>query len=162
MDSKTAFEVESAFIDYFGLQELTNKVKGHNFDRGMRWTDELEKALKADIFDDYPNNNCPKFILIKINDYSLNHNDWDIYKSVRGDWSLKTARANNYPYVLAVRYGIVRGVYKIYENGWKKCANSNRIYFDGEDAPESIKKRFLDKKIPDRFRRRQNPTSYCD
>ena len=160
MDSTTAFEVESAFIDFFGLKELTNKVKGHNSDRGMIWATELENVLSAPLFEDYPN--CPKFILIKIKDYYINKNNGSIYETVRGNWKLSVKRANKYPYVLAVKYGVVVGVYKINENGWKKCEHSDRIYFDGVDAPEEIKHIFMNKKIPERFRRRQNPASYCD
>ena len=164
MDQKTAFEVESAFIDYFGLQSLTNIVKGHNSDRGMRWTDELELEFTAPEFIDYPNS--PKYILIKIKDYWLNQNGGNnpegIYKTVRGNWRLKASTANKYPYVLAVRYGIVVGVYKIDKNGWQQCADSNRIFFDGQEAEEEIKAWFLGKRIPERFKKRQNPASYCD
>lgn len=164
MDAKTAFEVESAFIDYFGLEHLTNKIKGHDDERGMRWTDELEQQFTAKTFDDYPN--CPKFIMIKINDYNINKNGGPenngIYKAVRWCWKIRPNRANKYPYVLAVRYGIVVGVYQINENGWKKVENSKRAYFDGIEAPDEIKKIFINKKIPERFRKRQNPASYCD
>lgn len=164
MDSKTAFEVESAFIDYFGLEHLTNKIKGHDEDRGMRWTDELEEQFTAKTFEE--NESCPKYILIKINDYNIAKNGGiennGIYKAVRWCWKIRPNRANKYPYVLAVRYGIVVGVYKINENGWKKIDNSERAYFDGEEASEEIKKIFINKKIPERFRRRQNPASYCD
>lgn len=166
MDAKTAFEVESAFIDYFGLEQLTNKIKGHNDERGMRWTDELEQEFTAKTFDDYPN--CPKFILIKIKDYWINKNGGrennGIYKTVRGCWKIKPNKANKYPYVLAVRYGIVVGVYQINPNGRKKCEDSDRAYFDGVEAPEEIKNIFLNKKIPERFKKkgRANPTSYCD
>lgn len=164
MDAKTAFEVESAFIDYFGLENLTNKIKGHEDERGMRWTDDLELSMTAKTFDDYPN--CPKFIIIKINDYNINRcggpENNGIYNAVRWCWKVRPSRANKYPYVLAVRYGIVVGVYQINENGWKKVENSDRAYFDGVEAPEEIKKFFLNKKVPERFRMRQNPASYCD
>lgn len=164
MDEKTAFEVESAFIDYFGLEQLTNKIKGHKEERGMRWTDELEQQFTAKTF--VEDENCPKYILIKIKDYYINQNGGiennGIYKTVRWCWKINPSKANKYPYVLAVRYGIVVGVYQINENGWKMVKNSNRAYFDGVEAPENIKKVFLNKKIPDRFKRRQNPASYCD
>ncbi len=164
MDKKTAFEVESAFIDYFGLKNLTNEIKGHEEYRGMRWTDELEQQFTAKTFDDYPN--CPKFIMIKINDYNINKNGGiennGIYKAVRWCWKIRPIRANKYPYVLAVRYGIVVGVYQINEGGWKQVENIKRAYFDGVEAPEEIKKIFIDKKIPERFRKRQDPASYCD
>ena len=164
MDEKTAFEVESAFIDYFGLQHLTNKIKGHGDDRGMRWTDELELQLTAKTF--VEDENCPRFILIKINDYNIAKNGGvendGIYKAVRWCWKIKPSRANKYPYVLAVRYGIVVGVYRINDSGWKKVDNSERAYFDGTEAPKEIKDIFLNKKIPERFRKRQNPASYSD
>lgn len=163
MDAKTAFEVEAAFIDYFGLEYLTNKIKGHEEYRGMRLTDELEQEFTAKTFDDYPN--CPPFILIKIKDYYINKNareENSIYKTVRGYWKIKPNKANKYPYVLAVRYGIVVGVYEINKEGWKKVENSDRAYFDGIEAPKEIQDIFLNKKIPERFRRRQNPASYCD
>lgn len=160
MDAKTAFEVEAAFIDYFGLQALTNLVKGHNSDRGMMPADQIEKSFNAPVFEDYPNS--PKFILIKIKDYWLNYNDGDIYKTVRGNWKLSARRANNYPYVLAVRYGIVVGVYRINKNGWKKAPESERICFDGVEAEDEIKQLFIGKKIPERYKRRQNPAGYCD
>lgn len=164
MDAKTAFEVESAFIDYFELEHLTNKIRGHDEDRGMRWTDELEKQFIAQPF--VEDEKCPKFILIKINDYNINKNGGvendGIYKAVRWCWKINPSRANKYPYVLAVRYGIVVGVYKINNNGWKKIENSERSYFDGIEASEEIKRIFLNKKIPERFRKRQNPASYSD
>lgn len=165
MDMKTAFEVEAAFIDYFGLPNLTNKIKGHNDERGMRWADELEKEFMTEEFIDFPN--CPKFVLIKINDYNINKNggieDNGIYKACRWCWKINPKRANHYPYVLAVRYGIVVGVYKVKDNGWKKVGGeSERSYFDGEEADEEIKKIFLGKKIPKKYRHRQNPASYCD
>ena len=164
MDQKTAFEVEAAFIDFFGLPSLTNRIKGHDSDRGMRWTDELEKEFTAPIFDDYPN--CPKFVLIKIKDYWLNRNGGNnpdgIYKTVRGNWKLKASRANKYPYVLAVRYGIVVGVYQINENGWHTAEGSERICFDGIEAPNDVKALFIGKRIPERYKRRQNPAGYCD
>ena len=147
MERETAFEVEAAFIDYFGLSELTNKVKGHHSNRGMKSAEEI---------------NCPKFILIKIKDYWIGQREKDIYQTVRGNWKLSIKRANQYPYVLAVRYGIVVGVFKVNENGWKKAPNSKRICFEGVEAEERIKQIFYKKKIPERCRKRQNPASYCD
>lgn len=164
MDAKTAFEVESAFIDFFGLEHLTNEIKGHDEDRGMRWTDDLERQFTAKTF--IENENTPRFILIKINDYNINKNGGvennGIYKAVRWCWKIKPSRANKYPYVLAVRYGIVVGVYQVNNDGWKKVDNSERAYFDGVEASNEIKNIFLNKKIPERFRRRQNPASYSD
>lgn len=162
MDQKTAFEVEAAFIDFFGLQSLTNLVKGHDSDRGMRWTDELETEFTAEVFDE---SKTPPFILIKIKDYWINQNGGDnsdsIYHTVRGHWKINPNKANKYPYVLAVRHGIVIGVYQIDTNGWKQ-SDGIRAYFDGKEASEEVKRLFLGKRIPDKYRRRQNPVSYSD
>lgn len=167
MSDTTAFEVESAFIDYFGLEHLTNKQKGHGDEHGMRWTDDLNKELSAKPFEDYDPKNptkCPKFILIKINDYSINLKNNDIYEAVRASWRINPDIANKYPYVLAVRYGIVIGVYQINEKGWKKTADGKRAYFEGSEAPDKIKKLFIDKRNPERFRKKglSNPCLYCD
>ncbi|MBP5435534.1 hypothetical protein J6Z39_06915 [bacterium] len=160
MDEKTALEVESAFIDYFGLEHLTNAVKGYDEDRGMYWADELEHVLAAKPFDDYPK--CPEFILIKINDYSIGLKDGDIYEAVRASWKINPDIANQYPYILAVRHGIVVGVYRIDENGWKRTEDGKRASFTGKEAEKKIQNIFLNKKIPQRFRKNQNPVSYCD
>lgn len=167
MSDSTALEVESAFIDYFGLEHLSNKQKGHDDERGMRWTDDLNNELSAKPFEDYDPKKptkCPKFILIKINDYSINLKNGDLYEAVRASWRINPDIANKYPYVLAVRYGIVVGVYQINEKGWKKTADGKRAFFDGTDAPNKIKKHFLDKRIPERFRKKglSNPCLYCD
>lgn len=72
LTQSVAFELEAAFIDYFGLKELSNLVKGHHSDRGMVSADYLEQSFKLDSFVDYPNS--PKFILIKIKNYWINEN----------------------------------------------------------------------------------------
>lgn len=85
MDAKTAFEVESALIDCFGLEHLANEIKGHDEDREMRWTDDLERQFTAKTF--IEDENTPRFILIKINGYNNNKNGGvennGIYKAAR-------------------------------------------------------------------------------
>ena len=159
-----ALEIEAAFIDFFDLNLLTNKQRGYGSDRGMIWADELEKTFKRPSFKDYPDNpNCPKFMIIKINDRSINLSGGDVYEAVRASWKINLKKANQYPYVLAVKYGLVVGVYQINKNGWKKTAeDGDRAYFDGKKAPDEIWNFFIDKRIPERYRKRQNPISYCD
>ena len=161
MDEQTAFDVEAALIDLFGVENLTNSVKGHDKDRGMITAEDLELRYTAKPFEDYPK--CPKFILIKINDYSINHKKGNIYEAVRQSWKINPDIANQYPYVLAVRNGIVKGVYQIDTNGWKKETNvpKERAYFTGKNAPEEIQQYFFNKKMPERFggKGSQNPHS---
>ncbi len=162
MSEEAAFEVEAAFIDFFGLEHLTNTIKGHNDDRGMRYTGEFI----TEPFEDYHPKDLtyPKFILIKINDHSINLQNGNIYEAVRASWRTNPNTANLYDYVLAVKYGIVIGVYQIDKNGWKKTEDGKRAFFTGKEAPDSIKKFFIDKRIPDRFRKKGNraPVMYCD
>lgn len=168
MDQKTAFEVESAFIDFFGLSGLTNKVKGHHKNKGMATADEIDRIFTAKEFEDYSPDkpDYPKFILIKIKDSIINerggNNIEGIYKTVRSHWKLRAYKANKYPYVLAVRYGIVEGVFKVNEEGWKTRKEDGRIFFDGTRAEDKVWDMFYHKKIPARFAKRQNPASYCD
>ena len=127
----------------------TNKIKCHDTDRGTRWTDELENEYTTPYFEDYPN--CPKFIMIKINDYNINKNGGfyssGIYGACHWCWKTNPNSANKYPYVIAVRYGIVIGVFEINKNGWKRVENSKRSYFDGIEAPKEIKKIFIKKRF---------------
>lgn len=101
MDAKTAFEVELALIDCFGLEHLANEIKGHDEDREMRWTDDLERQFTAKTF--IEDENTPRFILIKINGYNINKNGGvennGIYKAARWCWKIKPSRASKYPAV---------------------------------------------------------------
>lgn len=174
MDEQTALNVEAALIDFVGVEKLTNNVRGHDTDRGKTTAEELQIKYGAKEFYYNPDDeNYPQFILIKITDHSINlHKDKKtkeekIYEAVRASWNINPNIANKYHYVLAVKNGIVIGVYEIYENGWKKDPKDKkgkRAYFDGEDAPEEIKEIFLYKKIPDEFAGKgsQNPVRYSD
>ncbi len=169
MNEQTAFEVEAALIDFVGVEKLTNSVRGYDTDRGRTNADELQIKYGAKKFDYNPDDPNQKFILIKIKDSSINLHEGTeeqkIFKAVRASWRININIANKYRYVLAVRNGIVRGVYQIYKNGWKKDPNDKdgkRACFDGEDAPEEIKEIFLYKKIPRYFVENQNPVSYSD
>jgi len=161
LTEREAFEIEAAFIDFFGLDLLTNEQKGRDSDRGMIWTDALEQKYMAQEFDDYPNTpNQQKFMIIKINDYSINLNNGDIYEAVRASWKINIERARKYPLVLAVRHGIVVGVYKV--NKWENTEDGYRARFIGEKAEEKIRNYFLTKRIPPKYRKHQNPVSYCN
>lgn len=162
LTEKEAFEIEASFIDYFSLQQLSNKVKGHHSERGMYFTDKLIDELCAEEFVDNENN--PRYLIIKIKDYWINYNHGDIYETVRHYWKINPNKANNYPYVLAVKNGVVVGVFKINENGWQyRLPEKDRSYFEGEEAPDEIKKMWLNKKIPSYYiqRGKANPCLFC-
>lgn len=158
-DNETALEIEAAFIDFFSLDLLTNRQKGHGCDKGMIWADALEQKYKRSYFEEN-NPKCSKFMIIKINQHSIDLKG-SVYEAVRSSWKINLEKAKNYPVVLAVKYGIVVGVYNV-KNGWKRTEDGYRAYFDGEEAPLEIKSLFFDKRIPEKYRKRQNPISYCD
>ncbi|MBP5405980.1 hypothetical protein J6Z19_02390 [bacterium] len=155
MSENTALDVEAAFID---LNLLTNKQRGHDSDKGMIWADELERTFKRPSFEDYPNTpDHQKFMIIKINQPSIDFAG-SVYEAVRKSWKINLNKAKQYPIVLAVKYGIVVGVYKVKE--WTE--DGGRAYFDGEDAPAEIRNFFFEKRIPEEYRNNQYPVSYCD
>ena len=159
-DNETALEIEAAFIDFFGLNLLTNRQKGHGCDKGMIWADALEQKYKRTCLKEN-NPKCSKFMIIKINQHSIDLKG-SVYEAVRSSWKINLEKAKNYPVVLAVKYGIVVGVYNVDKDGWKRTEDGYRAYFDGEEAPLEIKSLFFDKRIPEKYRKRQNPISYCD
>ena len=106
--------------------------------------------------------------------------DGSIYDAARRCWRASKTRAEAADYVLAVADGIVKGVFK--PEKWNvttakeceeeknrcmtmgvnmgECIPENRIRFIGCEAPDDIKKKYLDKAIPDEYRKSQNPVQY--
>ncbi len=163
LEEKEAFEIEQAFIDYFGLDRLGNKVNGHDAERGMSSANEIEKRLMAEPFEDYKggSNGIPKFIILKITPQSIQDKGKDVYEAVKGNWKINPKKAQNYDYALAVERGIVKGVFKV--DKWEKSDEEGRFYFkkSQDKVPDKTKKLFIDKKIPERYYN-QNPVNYCD
>lgn len=152
--------IESVLIDAYCIDNLTNKVKGFGSDECSINAITLEKNHSIKEFDDTDDN--PKYIIIKIKDYWLNLRG-SLYETVRSAWKLKLERANKYPYVLAVVNGIAKEVYAV--NEWHYAyGRDGRIEFTGDVADENIRRIFIDKKIPKRFRKKGSalPTMYSN
>lgn len=159
MDEAQAFEVEQALIDVYSLENLSNKISGHDADRGAQNALILNNILSAPEFIDKPEN--PKYMIIKVN------NSWverrgGRYEATRSAWHVRPNKAKEYPYVLSVTNGIVKDVYEVKE--WKLCESRNgRAEFDGVVAPDNIRKIFLNKRIPSKYIKKgsANPVQYC-
>lgn len=157
--------VNAANWTYFDINDINNffkKYKNKTNERILNdyidHIEELEKRINAPTFSD--GEECKyDFIIIKIRDCNINNID-EVYKQVRGIWVIDKNKANKIPYVLAVNNGLVVGVFKIKENGWKKCEDSKRNYFDGEVAPKEVWDYFIGKRIPEKYVSTQNPISY--
>jgi uncharacterized protein len=106
--------------------------------------------------------------------------DKTTYDATRRCWRANKNKAQEADYVLAVVNNIVKGVFK--PKNWyvtvaKKCekekerckkmkANTKlcklkkRIRFDGVEASADVKRRYLDKEIPSKYQKSQNPVRY--
>ena len=93
-----------------------------------------------------------------------------IYGAVRGLWKLRMERAKHYKLVLAHVRGVVRGAYR--PTKWMIASPENfpldgawpqgRIGFDGVEAEEEVRKRYVGKRVPAEYRKRgaQTPCRY--
>lgn len=164
LEERDAFFIESVLIDIYSIErKLTNKIKGFKIkgfesEPGNALT--LQRDLAAEEYIDSPQN--PKYMIIKVKDYWLNQRNNDRYECTRSAWRLNLNQARKYPYVLSVTNGIVKEVYKV--NEWYNCnGNSGRIEFIGQVAEPSVRAIFINKKIPEKYRKpgQQSPCLYC-
>lgn len=94
-----------------------------------------------------------------------------LYDQVRYAWRIDPEKAKDYPYVMAVRDGVIIGIYKVDE--WKAATVENFPEFNKEDRegrygfegytvgnPE-LRKQYIGKYVPERYRG-QNPVRYVD
>ena len=159
LDEADALKIESVLINTYSIHRtLTNKIKGfHSSTPENAIT--LEQRLSAkEYIDDISN---PKYIIIKVNDFWLGQRN-DRYETTRSAWKLKLSEAQKYPYVLSVSNGVVKEVYKV--NEWHYCDNRpGRIEFTGEVASSNIRNIFINKKIPEKYRKKgqASPCLYC-
>ena len=150
LDEDTALEIESVLIDIFGIENLTNKQSGHNADCGACNAITLQRDLGAEVFKE--DENTPKFMIIKTKQEIVNERD-SRCEATRGMWKLDPKKANQYPYVLSVTNGVVKAVYKVGEKGWTKH-HKGRYQFEGSEAEKHIADLFLNKRIPDKYRKK--------
>lgn len=154
LTDKEAFEVESALIDAY--PGLSNIYKGHHNEYGVTNVEALQKRLETEVYvepDDF------KYIIIKVNNGSIeqqleNYVQDERYEATRKWWKLNINRAQDYHYVFSVSYGIVKAVYEI--EGWESSSDTSRIAFYGRDISEEIGKPFIDKRIPEDYRKKGN------
>jgi hypothetical protein len=138
-----AAEVESAIIDYIGLENLANKQGGYRASkRGLMRVPEIIAQYAAESTEI----NEP-VILIKVNKLWQRNISPDRLKDItRGDWPLGERR-NKAKYAFAVYRGIIRQVYRIDHHQWQRV----RV----EDSPVRGKKEQTlaqKAKIKDRWR----------
>lgn len=164
MDEKTAKDVEAALIDAY--PGLTNIQGGFDGSRGVMHADEIIRLYEAPQAEFRHN-----VILINVNKSS---EDQELLDAVRYAWKISPVKARKYDYVLAVRRGLIIGVFKATE--WLPATAENfpdfnragygpregRYGFRGTPAADDVQRQYLHKRVPDEHRRpgAANPIRY--
>ena len=153
MDEATAMEVEAALIDAY--PGATNIVGGlGSSDYGPMNAKEIIDKYRAEeaVF-------LHKILMININ---KTISEKSIYDAVRFAWRINVNKARCADYIVAVKQGIIFGVFQ--EAEWKEANTKNfpefnedvqgRYGFRGKDAPSAIKDLYHGKRVPGQFRTR--------
>ena len=161
LDEKSALEVEAALIDAY--PETLNRNAGlDSSERGLMHADQVIKLYQAEEIDVHQH----KLLMINVNRSTTVASalESNVYEAVRAAWKLDVKKAQKSDFVLAVRQGLVIGVFvhKEWQNFPGKGDSTERWGFVGEEAPSEIQELYLDKRIPDRMRKKgaANPIRY--
>ncbi len=160
MDNKTAFEVESALIGaYPGLTNITDGAGGNDY--GAMHAKEIISFYysKPAIFKH-------KALLINVNRSAT---ETLLYEATRYAWKIKKATAEQAEVVLSTLKGEIVGAFIAHrwleatiKNFPGRATRPGRFRFEGKEAPENIKKLYVDKRVPDEYRKpgAANPIKY--
>lgn len=160
MDEVTAIEVEAALIDAY--PSLTNLVRGRgSAQRGPAQASELVRRFQAPaaIF----RHNA---LLVSVKTSS---DQRSIYNAARFAWRLDAAKVRKIEYVMAVKGGLIVGVFQ--PTAWLPATSSNfpefqehipeRLGFVGVEAPVDVGRLYLNCRIPDHLKFSQAGIRYC-
>lgn len=157
---ETAFRIEAAVIDLFGLDALTNEVRGwRSLQLGRIPLPELTMYYAAK-----PVDVTVPALLIRINRlYRHNMTAEELYEATRGVWKVGP-RCVNARYAFAVFEGVVREVYGI--DSWHDAATTpyttrdasqlttkGRREFLGRVAEATIRDAHVGRSVAEEFRR---------
>lgn len=142
LTEQEAFAVENALIDYIGIDNLTNIVKGHSGGMGIADLEELKIKYEAEdaVFTE-------NAVLININKlYKRGMNQDEIYEATRKHWKIDIEKARKIKLVCAVSQGIIRGVF--YQDKWLISKRADkRAYFIGSIASKKDVDKYLNKSV---------------
>lgn len=150
LTEKEALIVESSCIDLLGLNQLKNKVKGHNSGQfGIMTCQELINLYDAENINIDKEDNC---LLINVNKQFhlvkkllLEGKEAEaeniLYEITRSSWLLAKKR-EKVDYVIATFNGLSREVYKVEK--WLPV--NKRWEFVGNKASEEIRSKYIHKK----------------
>lgn len=154
-NATVAFQIEAALIDAY--PGLTNQIGGHGSDDyGCRHVEEIVRDYAAEPFEARE-----PLILICINK-SYEEEGKSVYDAVRGTWRLSKSGVQKFKLVLAHRHGIVVDAFRPTE--WLPSTKKNfpwliesipgRIGFVGVPAEAAVKSLYVNRRVPEKFRRK--------
>lgn len=160
MDEKTAFEVEAALIDaYPGLTNIAGGAGSSDF--GAMHAKEITRRYSAE-----PAVFRHRALLISVNRSAA---DSSLYEATRFAWKISRAKAMEAEVILATLQGLIVGAFSV--SDWLDATAENfpgrtdmpgRLGFVGREASDAIKSFYVNKRVPDEFRKRgaANPIKY--
>lgn len=160
LSEEEAFQLESALIDYIGIENLTNAVLGHNSElMAVEEFSVLYEAKEAII-------NEPVLIVNIHRLFEREMSEDELYTATRQWWVLNLNRCKKVEYVFAVYKGIVRQVY--IPTKWfigKTEKGQKRVGFDGVPASQVLRDQYVGCSVLSYLTKgAQNPIKYvnCD
>jgi hypothetical protein len=162
-NEKVAFQIEAALIDAY--PGLTNEVGGHESDDyGCRHVEEIIADYKAEAFE-------AREPLILISIAKSYEEGKSVYEAVRSVWRINPNNAKDFKLVLAHCHGIVVGAFRPIGE-WLPATKKNfpmlaenipgRFGFVGKEAEREVAKLYLNRRVPDEYRRKgaANPVRF--
>ena len=129
LNEKEAFLLEATLIDVFGIDQITNKVKGINSDEfGIMDINVIDEIYKGKEFKENISAVC-----FKINKaWNKGMDEELLYNKIRGNWVLNINRAKRAEYGIGVYNGLIKGIYRIcnWESG-RSSTKNKRYKFNG-------------------------------
>lgn len=160
MDEPTAFEVEAALMDAY--PGLTNIAGGTgSYDYGVMHAHEIIRRYGAPTAEFQH-----RVLLINV---PRTATETSLYEATRFAWRLNPDKAREAEVVLATRQGLIEGAF--IADRWLEATGENfpgresaegRFGFVGSVAPDDIVESYVNKRVPEEFRRRgaANPVKY--
>ncbi len=152
MDEKTAFEVEAALIDaYPGITNIAGGAGTSEY--GAMHAKEIIRRYSAE-----PAVFRHKAIMISINRSSA---ETSLYEATRYAWRINKSNANQAEVILSTVRGLIVGAFVAEK--WLAATAVNfpgredvpgRLGFIGHEASDEIKTLYIDKRVPNEYRKR--------